>query len=111
MERAEQVLSEAMIDSGLASDRRVGHSRDGGRDRIPRHPAKEDRRGEPDQVGHDAAADRDERVVPSHALLESAVRDLRDRVERLLLLRVFDLHVENQRRREDRPQPVRGRTR
>ena len=93
MERAEQVLSRAVVDARLAADRRVRHRAGRRRHGVPGDPAKEDRGREARDVGDDPSPDGDERVVAPHAGRQRRVGDARDGVEILRLFPVVDLDV------------------
>ena len=83
MKGAEQVLPEAVIDAGLASDRGVRHARGRRRHGVPRDAAQEDRGRESRHVRDDASPDGDERVVAAHSRGERGVRDRAPTVARV----------------------------
>ena len=88
MEGPDEVLAAGMVDPGLAADRGVGHPGRRRRDRVPGHAAQQDRRGEPHDVGDDAAPHREERVVAAQSRGQRGLHDRLDRTQVLAALAV-----------------------
>ena len=110
MKGADQVLAGRVIDAGLSADRRVRHRAGRRRDGVPGDAAEQDRRRESGDVGDDAAADGDERVVAPQAGGEARASAMRrDGVERLRFFAVVEHDVGEDPTGQRAADPVVGR--
>ena len=76
MEGADEILAAAGVDAGLAADGGIDLRQQRRRHLHDAHAAPDDRRCEAGEVADDAAAERDDDVVPLDARGEDAVDDL-----------------------------------